>query len=43
MFKRLRRNSSRITELGEKLRAKQEDYDEEIQRSRKELAEKEEE
>jgi len=36
-------NSSRVAELGVNLRAKQEDYDKEAQRSRKELAEKEEE
>ena len=42
MFKRLV-GTSRIAELGEELRAKQEDFEKETQRSRKELAEKEEE
>jgi len=41
MFKRLGGNSSRIAELGEELRARQEDHDKETQLSRKELAEKE--
>lgn len=42
MFKRFV-GTSRIAELGEDLRAKQEDYEKKTQRSRKELAEKEEE
>ena len=43
MFKRLGGTSFRISELGNELRAKQEDFDKETQRSRKELAQKEEE
>lgn len=42
MFKKLV-GTSRIAELGKELRAKQEDYEKETQRSKKELAEKEEE
>ncbi|XP_020628019.1 CAP-Gly domain-containing linker protein 1-like isoform X2 [Orbicella faveolata] len=38
---RLKRSEARIAELGEELRARQEDHDKETQLSRKELAEKE--
>lgn len=43
MFKRLGGTSSRIAELEKELRAKQEDYDKETERSRKILADKEQE
>ena len=43
MFKKLGGTSSRLAELEEELRAKQEDYEKETQRSGKELADKKEE
>ena len=43
MFKRLDGTSSRIAELEEELRVKQEDYEKETQRGGKELADKKEE
>ena len=42
-LKRLDGTSSRIAELGEELRAKQQDHEKEIQHSKRELAGKEEE